>query len=181
MMRINVVIKLKKISGLVLLSSFILSGCQQLQSSYNSLSGELNKLSISNISNSNKNGLDDKSFTKTSLKEICSDFQKNQYMANDKWNGKYIEFTDKVINVSESKPHFDGDPTFNGTEAVFIFGTGIISSGHRACKAGAFVQHDDLKKYNVGDTVTVKGIIVIDNIGSSSNQISLSPAKVVTK
>ncbi|MFV2960811.1 hypothetical protein ACNIZK_27725, partial [Citrobacter portucalensis] len=180
-MGINVVVKVKKITGLVLVSSFILSGCQQLQSSYNSLSEGLNKISIPNITNSKKNELDEKSFTKTSLKAICSDFQKNQYMANDKWDSKYIEFTDKIINVAQAGPRFTGDPDFKGTQAVFIFDSGIISSGYRACKAGAFVKYDDLKKYNVGDVVTVKGFVLIDNVGGASNQISLSPAKILNK
>ncbi|AKL15186.1 hypothetical protein AAHU66_03690 [Klebsiella pneumoniae] len=182
MMGINVVFKVKKITGLILFSSFILSGCQQLQSSYNSLSDGLNKLSIPNITDLKKNELDEKSFTKTSLKVICSDFHKNPYMANDKWNGKYVEFTDKIINVSQSGPRFTGDPDFKGTEAVFIFDSGIISSGYkRECKAGAFVKYDDIKKYNVGDVVTVKGVLLVDNDYSASNKISLSPAKVVNK
>ncbi|AOR64263.1 hypothetical protein [Pectobacterium wasabiae] len=172
---------MKIITRLFLLSSFILSGCQQLQSSYNSLSGELNKLSISNIANSKKNELDEKSLTKTSLKIICLDFKKNQYMAEEKWNGKYVELTEKIINVAESGPLFGGDPNFKGTEAVFIFDSGIISSGYSECKAGVFVKHDALKKYNVGNMITVKGIIGIDNVGLASNQISLSPAQIVSK
>jgi hypothetical protein len=43
-------------------------------------------------------------------------------MANDKWDGKYIEFTDKIINVSQAGPRFTGDQILKAHK-LFLFST----------------------------------------------------------
>lgn len=165
--------KMKKIIALTVATLFI-TGCQQLEESYNKISNNFQKTSLFKP----VSGLDNQEVIKTSLSNICNDFSKNKFKAEDKWNGKIIQFTDVIKDVSKSRPMVDGDPFYSGDTAVFIFTTGKISStNHRECRAGAFVDISNLKKYSIGNKITIKGVI---NIGElSSNLISLQPAEII--
>lgn len=165
--------KMKKNAIALTIISFLLAGCQQLQDSYDKISTDFKKSSVFKKNDS----LDGKEVIKTSLKAICNDFAKNKYKAEEKWDGTVIQFTDVIIDVSKSRPMFDGDPYYQGDRAVFEFTSGLISStSHRECRAGAFVDLADLKKYSVGERVTIKGFVSIGNL--SSNLISLQPSEI---
>lgn len=168
---------MKKYFCIALFSSFLTTGCQQLQSSYNDMADGLNKLSLKKISTSkNDSNLEGKSFVSTQLETICSDLKKNQFSAKEKWDGKYIEFSDKIINIEIGH---DAPMAFGGKEIpVFNFRKNVVVSGHRICKIGVFTNMNDLKKYNVGDTVTVKGLVIIDNDNMVANVISVHPAEL---
>lgn len=168
---------MKKFFCLALFSSFLTTGCQQLQSSYNDMADGLNKLSLKKVSTTKTDSsLEGKYFVRTSLETICSDLQKNQFSAKEKWDGKYIEFSDKIINVEIGH---DAPMAFGGKEIpVFNFRKNVVVSGHRICKIGVFTNMNDLNKYNVGDTVTVKGLVGIDNNYMVANVISVHPAEL---
>lgn len=86
---------------------FLVSGCQQLQSSVNGIDSSIQSLNQKLSSNS-----DDKKINKSEdftsaqsisgLKEICTDYTGNLMYAEKKWTGKTISIKNaKIIRVSE--------------------------------------------------------------------------------
>ncbi|KGD79379.1 hypothetical protein HA49_01985 [Tatumella morbirosei] len=174
---------MKKRTIVSFISILILTGCQQFKDSYDGVTKTMSEFSLDktlNIKSESQeevktkttNDLDDKKFQKTSLREICIDLNKNKYSAVDKWDKKYIEFSSKVAMVSKSAPMFNGDPFFKYPETILSFKTGVHITGSENCVVVAYLNLDQIKKINAGDTVKIKGQVGIPSIPRVSAEVA---------
>ena len=177
----------------------LLTGCQQLNESYNNVAKEMSGFSLDKAFNTDANqskevdtrekkDLEGKSFIKTSLSNMCNDLNKNKYSVVDKWDKKYIEFSSKVSMISKSAPMFNGDPFFKYPETILSFKTGVHIAGSEDCVVVAYLDLDQIKKINAGDVVKIKGQVGIPSIPRVSAEVAgrelqaefvISPSEII--
>lgn len=98
--------------------------------------------------------------TKISVTELGDDFDSNQVAAENKWNGKFVEFAAEVTNITDSGLSFS-----KVTSKDF-------SMTQISCRTKDKSQLLTLKN---GETATVKGVVGKQTIGV----IDLSDCEVV--
>lgn len=182
-----------------LFSAVLLTGCQQLNDSYNDVAKTMSGFSLDKAFNTDANqskevdaretkDLAGKSFIKTSLSNMCNDLNKNKYSVVDKWDKKYIDFSSKVARVSKSAPMFNGDPFFKYPETILSFKTGIHITGSEDCVVVAYLDLEQIKKINAGDVVRIRGQVGIPSIPRVSAEVAgrelqaefvISPSEIV--
>lgn len=97
---------------------------------------------------------------KVSARQLADDFDENQVAAEDKWNGKLIEFSAKVTNITDSGLSFSDVASKD------------FSLAQISCKIKDKQQLLTLKN---GQNVTVRGVVGKQTIGV----IDLSDCEVV--
>lgn len=87
---------------------------------------------------------------KITAKQLADDFDENQVSAESKWNGKFVEFSAKITNITDSGISFADVATKD------------FSMAQISCHIKNKEQLMDLKN---GQTVTVRGIVGKQTIG----------------
>lgn len=88
--------------------------------------------------------------TKTTAREIVDAFDENQVAAEQNWGGKYVEFSAKISNITDSGLSFTN------------VGSKDFSLAQISCKIKDKQQLLTLKN---GQTVTVRGVVGKQTIG----------------
>lgn len=149
--------------SLLIISACTIVGCQQLQGQYDALHDSVNNFMKKDSSLSSKkdstsvDSLEGKDFIKTSLLEICNDYRLNKFSAKDKWEGKYVELTDKIVKIEGRPVVIEG--LTSPMVAQFKFETITTKPRPYYCSLMGYPPLDDLKKYNAGEIVTIRGLV----------------------
>lgn len=87
---------------------------------------------------------------KVTVKEIADDFDSNQVAAEEKWNGKYVEFSAEITNITDSGLSFSN------------IASKQFSLAQISCRTTDKQQLISVKN---GDTVTVRGTVGKQSLG----------------